>query len=159
MKTLAVTVVSAALVALAGCASPAAQPPPSASATPAGAQSSSPTTPTATPQPLKLTGKWKQSNSKSKDAWQQITIKKDTIEILWISDGGDTKSLYWVGTFTAPKTTEDAYVWTSKRDRKKTRSAFLASTAKSKRFNYAAGVLSYEVSLMGTTTTVKAERV
>ncbi|MFT3860576.1 hypothetical protein [Micropruina sp.] len=156
MKPLAITVASAALVALAGCSSPAATPVPSVSAAPAGTDSPAPT---AKPQPLNLTGKCKQTNSNTEDAWQAITIKAHTIEIHWVSDGGDTKSVYWVGTFTAPQTTEDTYAWTSKRDRKKTDNALLASTSKTKAFSYAGGVLGYEVSLMGTTTTVKAERI
>lgn len=153
MKTLALALAAAVALAVAGCAAPAAAPSPAAS------PSSEATTPTPTPQPLNLVGKWKQTNSKSEDSWQAVTIKKNTIEIQWVSDNGDTRSVYWVGTFPAPKTTADAYEWTSKRDRKKTDSALLASTAKTKEFAYANGVLSYEVTMLGTTTTVKAERV
>lgn len=158
MKDLAVA--SAALLVLGGCAPPAAAPSP-APAVSSDAQSptSQSTTPAPSPQPLDLAGKWKQTNSKADTAWQAITITKNTIDIQWVSDNGDTKSVYWVGTFPAPKTTADAYEWISKRDRKKTDGAALASTAKTKAFAYANGVLSYEVTMLGTTTTVKAERV
>ncbi len=150
--------VGGALLALAGCASPAVAPSP---ATSVSSQSSSSPTPTATPdaEPLNLSGKWKQTNSKSEDSWQAITIKKGIIEIQWVYDKGDTKSVYWVGTFVVPKITEDSYEWISKRDRKKTDNALLASTSKTKKFSYSNGVLSYEVSALGTTTTVEAERV
>lgn len=110
-------------------------------------------------QTLSLSGKWKQSNSKAEDAWQAITIKKGVIQIWWVSDGGDTRSVYWVGSYVTPEASEDAYEWTSKRDKKKTDSALLASTARTKKFTYANGVLSYEVTMLGTTTTVKAQRV
>ena len=154
MKSLVVVIV--ALVALAGCSSPAVAPAPTASAgSPSPSQA---TTTAAAPKPLDLSGKWKQTNSKSADSWQVVSIMKDTMEIQWVSDNGDTKSVYWVGTFIGPKTTEDSYDWTSKRDRKRTDNAILASTAKTKGFSYSNGVLSYEVSALGTTVTVRAER-
>lgn len=48
-------------------------------------------------QPADLTGDWKQVNSSSDDSYQQATISGDTIEIYWVSDNGDSKSLYWAG--------------------------------------------------------------
>ena len=53
-------------------------------------------------QPADLTGDWKQVNSSSDDSYQQATISGDTIEIYWVSDNGDSKSLYWAGSFEAP---------------------------------------------------------
>lgn len=41
-----------------------------------------------------LTGEWKQKNSKSDKSYQAATITGDTITIYWISDNGDTKSLF-----------------------------------------------------------------
>lgn len=102
-----------------------------------------------------LTGEWKQANSKSKDSYQAATISGDTIEIYWVSDNGDTKSLYWAGSFIAPKTVDEPYIWNSKNDHSKTNSAMLASTVDTKTMTYQNGVLSYEASAMGTTTTVK----
>lgn len=109
-------------------------------------------------QPEDLTGKWVQSNSNSKESWQEATISENEIEINWISDNGDTKSLYWYGTYTAPTEAGDSYSWTSQSDTSKTEYALLASTDKTKTFNYENGVLSYEVSALGTTTIVKLER-
>ena len=105
-----------------------------------------------------LTGEWKQSNSKSDDSYQAATISGNTIEIYWISDKGDTKSLYWVGSFVAPTTSDEPYVWDSENDHSKTESAMLASNDDTKTITYQKGVLSYKVSLMGTTTTVKLEK-
>lgn len=105
-----------------------------------------------------LTGKWKQTNSKSEDSYQAATISGDRIEIYWISDNGDTKSLYWAGSFVAPTTTDEPYVWDSDNDHNKTDSAMLASTDDTKTITYQNGILSYEASALGTTTTVKLEK-
>ena len=105
-----------------------------------------------------LTGEWKQTNSKSSDTYQAATINNDTIEIYWVSDNGDTKSLYWAGSFTAPTTADEPYTWDSKNDHSKTENAMLASSDDTKTMTYQDGVLSYEVSALGTTTKVKLEK-
>ncbi|PQD97069.1 hypothetical protein CYL18_04125 [Pradoshia eiseniae] len=108
--------------------------------------------------PLDLSGEWIQTNSNSEDAWQEATITEDVIEINWISDNGDTKSLYWSGSFIAPTEAAESYSWTSKNDTSKTENALLASTAETKDFTYEDGILSYEASALGSTTVVKLER-
>ena len=108
--------------------------------------------------PLDLSGEWIQTNSNSEDAWQEATITEDVIEINWISDNGDTKSLYWSGSFIAPTEAVESYSWTSKNDTSKTENALLASTAETKDFTYEDGILSYEASALGSTTVVKLER-
>lgn len=105
-----------------------------------------------------LTGEWKQENSKSDKSYQAATINGDTITIYWVSDNGDTKSLYWAGSFVAPTTADEPYSWTSKNDHSKTESALLASSDDTKTMKYENGVLSYEASAMGTTTTVKLKK-
>lgn len=105
-----------------------------------------------------LTGEWKQENSKSDVNYQSATINDDTISIYWVSDNGDTKSLYWAGTFIAPSTVDEPYSWTSENDHNKTKSAMLASRDDTKTMTYQDSVLSYEVSIMGTTTTVKLKK-
>lgn len=105
-----------------------------------------------------LTGEWKQVNSKSKDSYQAATISGGTIEIYWVSDNGDTKSLYWAGSFVAPTTADASYKWDSKNDHSKTENALLSSSDDTKTMTYQNGVLSYEASAMGTTTTVKLEK-
>lgn len=105
-----------------------------------------------------LTGEWKQENSKSDDSYQAATISGDTIEIYWVRDNGDTKSLYWAGSFVVPTTADEPYSWTSKNDHSKTKSALLASSDDTKTITYQNGVLSYEASAMGTTTTVKLKK-
>lgn len=108
--------------------------------------------------PADLTGDWKQVNSSSDDSYQQATISGDTIEIYWVSDGGDTKSLYWAGSFEAPTTADEPYSWESKNDHDKTDSALLASTDDTKKFTYEKNQISYEASALGTTTTIRLEK-
>src|SRR3712207_2465018 len=105
-----------------------------------------------------LTGEWKQENSQSDDSYQAAKISGDKITIYWVTDKGDTKSLYWAGSFVAPKTADESYSWTSKNDHSKTKDALLASKDDTKTIKYQNGVLSYEASAMGTTTTVKLKK-
>lgn len=109
-------------------------------------------------QPADLTGDWKQVNSSSDDSYQQATISGDTIEIYWVSDGGDTKSLYWAGSFEAPTTADEPYSWESKNDHDKTDSALMASSDDTKKFTYEKNQISYEASAMGTTATIRLEK-
>lgn len=104
-----------------------------------------------------LTGTWKQVNGNSEDTWQEATISDGIIEINWVSDGGDTKSLYWKGTVEIPEK-EKEFNWTSQGDVEEMASALLASQDEAKEFTYKDDVISYEASAMGTTTTVKLER-
>lgn len=108
--------------------------------------------------PPDLSGNWKQSNSDSEDAWQAATIEGGTITISWITDSGETESLYWAGTFVAPTEAVDEYTWTSENDKDKTDMALLASGDDTKEFTYKDGVISYKVSALGTTTTVKLKK-
>ena len=108
--------------------------------------------------PPNLVGEWKQTNSNADDAWQAATIAGDTIEVYWVSDNGDTKSLYWAGSFDAPTTADEPYTWESENDKGQTDMAILASGDDTKAFTYQDGVISYEVSAMGVTQTVKLEK-
>ena len=46
-----------------------------------------------------LTGVWSEENVDSEDTWMEAVITEGSISIDWVSDGGDTRSIYWVGTF------------------------------------------------------------
>lgn len=105
-----------------------------------------------------LAGEWKQTNSEAKDSYQTATISGNRIEIYWVNDNGDAKSLYWAGSYVAPTTADEPYSWTSKNDHSKTESALLASSDDTKTMTYQSGVLSYEASAMGTTRTVKLKK-
>lgn len=111
---------------------------------------------TEAPQPLDLTGEWKQTNSNSEESFQTATITGDTIEIYWVAT--DTKSLYWAGTVVAPADAYDSFTWDSLNDTSKTENAMMASGDEKKTFTYENGELSYEVTALGTTMTVRLER-
>ena len=108
--------------------------------------------------PADLTGDWKQVNSSSDDSYQQATISGDTIEIYWVSDNGDSKSLYWAGSFEASTTADEPYSWESKNDHDKTDSALMASSDDTKKFTYEKNQISYEASALGPTTTIRLEK-
>lgn len=144
----------AATLALAGCGAGTANAP---SAT---AGSSAPESSAAeeAPEAPDLTGEWKQSNTNSEDSYQQASITSDTITIEWVTDGGNTTSIYWVGTFEAPTDASESYTWTSERDAEATDSSLLGSTSDTKDFMYEGETISYEVTALGTTTTVEMKK-
>lgn len=107
-------------------------------------------------QPLDLQGTWK--SDESNGSYQEAIIADGTITIYWVSNGGDTKSLYWAGSYTAPTDATDTYSWTSQNDADQTKGALLASSDETKDFKYENGVLSWSASAMGTTKTVEAHK-
>lgn len=119
---------------------------------------SSTNSPAASKEPANLTGEWKQVNSGSNNSWQSATIEGDIITIYWVSNNGDTKSLFWVGTYIAPTTTDEPYTWDSVNDHSQTDKALLASEEETKTMTYEKGQLSYSASIMGTTSTVRLEK-
>lgn len=109
------------------------------------------------PEPLNLTGTWR-AEGETEDSWQEAVIADGTITVDWVSDGGDTRSVYWVGTYEAPTEDVESYKWESAGDTEAMATALLASTAESKEFSYEDGKLVWEVSMLGTTKTVRGER-
>ena len=106
--------------------------------------------------PVDLTGTWTQT-AKS-DSYQEAVIANGIIEINWISEEDNSKSIYWVGTYDAPAKPIDEFKWISERDTAATDMALLASTDDTKEFTYADGIISYEVSALGTTAMLKLEK-
>lgn len=107
--------------------------------------------------PPDLIGEWKE-RTKSEDSYHGIIISGDTIEIYWVSDGGESAALYWAGSFEAPQDGKEPYTWESVNDVGRTSAAQLASGEKTKTFTYQNGVLSYSASVLGITTTVEAKK-
>ncbi len=103
-----------------------------------------------------LTGTWKSQNNNG--SYQEAIITEDTIKINWISDNGKTKSIYWIGTFAAPSEPASEYSWTSKKDKNETDAALFASTDDTKDFTYKNGIISYEVSALGSTTILELKK-
>lgn len=108
--------------------------------------------------PPNLTGQWKQTNSDSPDSYQTATISGNTIEVFWYTESDQTSALYWAGTFDAPTTVDEPYIWNSVNDKEKTSTAMLASGDDTKTFTYESGKISYSVSALGVTTTVTLEK-
>ena len=109
-------------------------------------------------QPADLTGTWKQTNSGSDDSWMEAEITADTITIQWVSDNGDTKSLYWKGSYNAPDKAGD-WKWTSQGDTAAMQASLLGSQDATKDFTYTkADGVSWETTAMGTTTVVKTAK-
>lgn len=105
-----------------------------------------------------LTGDWRQVNNASEDSYQIATITDDTIEVYWFTPENETKALYWAGTYTAPETDDEPYTWDSENDTEKTDSALLASDADTKTFTYENEQISYDVTALGMTQTVRLEK-
>lgn len=148
MKKSIASIALVAVLALTGCGG--------ASNTSAGAADTKTTQ--EAPKAPDLTGTWKQSNSNSEKSYQEATITGNKITINWVSDGGNTTSIYWVGTFTPPTSATEPYTWTSQRDTEATKSALLASSDATKDFKYEGGAISYKASALGTTTTVNLKK-
>lgn len=142
---------AALCLSLSACGGAPSQAAPASGGSAAAASSSAPAAPD-------LTGDWKQVNAASEDSYQVATIQGDTIEIYWVTESADTKSLYWAGTFVAPETADEPYTWESANDTEKTGSALLASGDETKTFTYQDGQISYDVSAMGMTQTVRLEK-
>lgn len=108
--------------------------------------------------PADLSGEWKQKNG-DKDNYQIAKIANGTIEIYWHSETDESDSLYWAGTYDAPTTADEPYTWNSKNDTEKTDNALLASGDATKTFTYEDGEISYQASALGTTKTIRLEKV
>lgn len=108
-------------------------------------------------EPVDLSGTWIAPGDDD-TTWMELSIEGELMTVNWVSDSGDTKSLYWAGSYTAPTEPGDAWEWESENDHEQTDMALLASGEDTKVFSYSDDVISWEVSAMGTTTTAKAER-
>ena len=109
-KTIATAVAGLLILGLGACGNAS-----DAKTADAGSTSQSQTTKKPVEQPADLTGTWKQTNSGSTDSWMEAEITADTITVQWVSDNGDTKSLYWKGSYNAPDKAGD-WKWTSQGD-------------------------------------------
>ena len=133
---------------------------------------------------LSLVGNWKSEDEK--DSSQEATITKDKIEIRWVNHKDNVESLtregkevkiykvegeseeevkqklaYWVGTYKAPETSQDKYLWISEINKDALNGAQFATDEKTKEFKYENGILSYKITVPGTNTVkeIKLKRV
>lgn len=110
-------------------------------------------------EPLNLTGTWRSEDVNG--SYMEATIETDTISVDWLTNNEAQRSIYWVGTYTAPTDDPGDYSWTSTRNVEKTQNALLASRDDTKEFNYKASnkAINYEVSMMGQTRQVALTKV
>ena len=80
----------------------------------------------------------------------EAEIKDDVITINWISDEGESTSVFWVGSYD--------YSRESKRDKDKTAKEPRASSDDTKKFTYKDGKLTYQMTGFGVTTTMSMTR-
>lgn len=144
------------------CAAPAtdegAKPQASTSSSSAPEESTTPVPVEEAPEPITLDGAWKQNNANAPEtSWQEATISGNTIEVYWVTDGGNSKALYWAGTVEIPEGVE-SFAFESVNDTTKTEAALLASDAATKTFTFENDELSYEVTALGETMTVRLSR-
>ena len=111
-----------------------------------------------TPEPINLDGTWVQINNASEDSYQEAVISGDTITINWVTASTDTKSLYWAGSVEIPENAGDSFSWDSQNDTEQTQAAIMASGDDTKTFTCENGQISYDVSAMGMTQTVRLEK-
>lgn len=111
-----------------------------------------------TPEPINLDGTWVQINNASEDSYQEAVISGDTITVNWVTASTDTKSLYWAGSVEIPENAGDSFSWDSQNDTEQTQAAIMASGDDTKTFTYENGQISYDVSAMGMTQTVRLEK-
>lgn len=110
-------------------------------------------------QPADLTGTWKQTNSEGPAYWMEAEITDNTITVYWIGSNGDTKSLYWKGSYDKPDKAGD-WKWASQRDTAAMQGSMTSSTDATMDFTYtkADGVSWEQDSPMGDTMVVKTAK-
>lgn len=111
-----------------------------------------------TTDPQELLGEWVQVNSNSEDSYHIATITENEINVYWYMASDGTKALYWSGSFSLPENLGKSYSWDSENNTDQTETALLASSDEMKSFTYSNGCITYEVSALGVTQTVKLEK-
>lgn len=110
-------------------------------------------------EPLNLTGTWRSENVNG--SYMEAKIEADAISIDCLTNNEAQRSIYRVGTYTAPADDPGDYSWTSTRNIEKTQNALLSSRDDTKEFSYSAAskTINYEVSMMGQTRQVALTKV
>lgn len=104
--------------------------------------------------PDKFEGAYIEEDASGKDTYMEAVIEGDKITVNWNMNGGETIALYWAGTFEQPQGRGD-YTFDSVNDKEKTQFALLASSDETKPMTVSGGKISFSVTAMGVTTTVR----
>lgn len=155
MKKIVLLAAAFAMFALlAGCTSGASQSASSSSSAESETSSSS-----APQEPLNLDGEWKQVNGSLALGPHKAVIAGDAISIYWVNESTETESLYWAGSYTPQVEPADTWEWTSVNDHGQTDTSLYSSSDDTKDFKYENGQIVYKASALGSTQTVRLERV
>lgn len=104
---------------------------------------------------ISLTGEWHQVNS-NPDGWMTASISGESIQVNL--KGRDSSSIFWLGTFETHRRWADKFKVVSIGDQDAMRWDITASNEKTKTFTYDHGILSFEFSAVGSTTTVRMKK-
>lgn len=149
MKKAVIALALAALLIVPSCAKP--EPEPAQDEATAQEQTPAEEKPAAV---YTFAGTYTEENADPSSTYMRAEISGDVIEINWIMDSGETVALYWAGTFQQP-TGADDYTFDSANDTEKTGSALLASGDPTKEMTVSGQSISFSVTAMGVTRTVR----
>jgi len=103
--------------------------------------------------PKSLVGEWYQSNKLDNGVVMQASVSSnDTIQVNMRTE--DSSSIYWLGSFKSGKNPRATFNVTSKGDQDAMAMSIFGSQDGSKRFKYKKGDLSFDFTMLGTTSTV-----
>lgn len=97
---------------------------------------------------LDLTGSW-EAETQGNDYYLAGFIKGDLIELHWVSNYDQNGSVYWAGSYKAPKKKVDAYSWSSERDEAIMATSGYAAPDETRHFSYEDGKLILEAGEQG----------
>lgn len=106
--------------------------------------------------PVSLVGEWHQVNS-DPSGWMTASISGESIQVNL--KGRDSSSVFWMGTFDTHKRTASKYKVVSLGDQDAMRWMITASSESKKTFTYDHGVLSFQFSALGSSTTIHMTKV
>jgi hypothetical protein len=101
--------------------------------------------------PVSLKGEWHQVNS-NPSGWMTASISGDSIQVNL--RGRDSSSIFWLGTFDTQKRSANKYKIVSLGDQDAMKYKIAASNESQKTFTYDHGILSFEFSALGSSTTI-----
>jgi hypothetical protein len=103
--------------------------------------------------PVSLIGEWHQTNAEETGVVMKASISPGSIQVNM--DTRDQSGIYWLGTFDTDKGTVKGFTTVSKGDPDAMEKSLFGSQSKTKSFTYKDGEISYKLTILGTTTTVR----
>ncbi|MDO4281786.1 MAG: FxLYD domain-containing protein [Peptococcaceae bacterium] len=98
--------------------------------------------------PLDLQGSWV-AETPGNGYYLAGFIKDDLIELHWVSSYDQAGSVYWAGTYSAPKKDTDTYSWVSDKNADIMATSYYAAPEDTRNFKYENGKLILEASDLG----------